>query len=106
MIGVTAAPKQKVSLTISADLLALVDRDARARGDTRSGVVEAWLRRAASASVEQEIEEATAAYYRSLRPEERSEEEQLSRGLSRAARRVAHDESDSARRPRAKRARP
>src|SRR3954469_14759546 len=67
------ARKLKVSLTISADVLALVDRDARRRHDTRSAVVEHWLRRAASASVEKEIEDATTAYYQSLRHDERAD---------------------------------
>ncbi|HEY8072467.1 MAG TPA: ribbon-helix-helix protein, CopG family [Labilithrix sp.] len=84
--------KRKVSLTISADLLELVDRDARRRNDTRSGVVEQWLRRAASATVEKEIAEATAAYYQSLRGSERAEDEALARALSKAAQRVAVDD--------------
>jgi hypothetical protein len=99
MNSMTAA-KQKVSLTIAADVLELVDQDARRRNETRSGVVEQWLRRAASASVEREIAEATAAYYQSLRRDERAEEEALSRALSTAARRVAYDDSARPRRRR------
>ena len=94
------ATKQKVSLTIAADVLELVDRDARRRNETRSGVVEQWLRRAASASVEREIAEATTAYYQSLRSDERAEEEALSRALSNAARHVAYDDSARPRRRR------
>jgi hypothetical protein len=92
--------KLKVSVTLSADLVALVDRDAERRRDTRSGVVEKWLRRAANANVEQEIADATAAYYRSLRGEERSDDEALSRGLSAAARRVSYDGVPATRRRR------
>jgi metal-responsive CopG/Arc/MetJ family transcriptional regulator len=103
MIGMKSAAKLKVSLTLSADLLALVDRDARRRQDTRSGVVEQWLRRAAAAHVEREIEEATATYYRSLRGDESAEEETLSKALSVAARRVSYDDSESPRRRLAKR---
>ena len=88
----TTAPKLKVSLTLSADVVALVDRHARRRKHTRSGVVEQWLRRAAAASAEQQIEDATAAYYRLLRGDERAEEDAMSRALSAAARRVAYDE--------------
>ncbi len=87
--SMTAAAKLKVSLTLSADVLALVDRDARRGKGSRSSIVEQWLRRAASSSVEQEIGDATAAYYRSLRGEDRTEDESLSRSLSDAARRVA-----------------
>jgi len=88
----TKANKLKVSLTLSADVVALVDRDARRRNDTRSGVVEQWLRRAAAANVERGIEEATAVYYQSLRDAERQDDEALSKALSAAARRVAYDE--------------
>ena len=94
------APKRKVSLTISEDLLALVDRYARRQNDTRSGVVEHWLRRAASATVEKEIEDATTTYYRSLRGNERAEDEALARGLSKAAQRVAYDDATRPRRRR------
>ena len=90
----TATAKLKVSLSLSADLVALVDRDARRGKGSRSGVIERWLRRAASSNLEHEIDDATAAYYRSLRGEDRTEDESLSRSLSDAARRVAfHDAS-------------
>ena len=99
----TAAAKLKVSLTLSADLVALVDRDARRRKASRSGVIEQWLRRAANAAVEQELADATAAYYRSLREEDRAEDEALARGLSDAARRVSYDDTPAPRRRRAPR---
>ena len=99
----TAAAKLKVSLTLSADLVALVDRHARRGDGSRSGVVEQWLRRAASASVEHEIDDATASYYRSLRGEDRTGDEPLSRSLSDAARRVAYDEESAPRRRQARR---
>ncbi|HEX8791477.1 MAG TPA: ribbon-helix-helix protein, CopG family [Polyangiaceae bacterium] len=89
----TAAAKLKVSLTLSADLVALVDRDARRNRSTRSGVIETWLRRAATASARREIEEATAAYYLALRAEPDDEEEVLSKALSSAAKRVRYDDA-------------
>jgi hypothetical protein len=46
-------------------------------------VVEQWLRRAANATVEKEIQDATTAYYQSLRADERAEEERLARALPR-----------------------
>jgi hypothetical protein len=103
IIGMTTAAKLKVSLSLSADVLALVDRTARRGNDTRSGVIEQWLRRAATAAAEQELTEATAAYYRSLRGDERDDDEALSRGLSEAARRVSYDDAPTA--PRRRRAR-
>jgi hypothetical protein len=62
-------------------------------------VIEQWLRRAANASVQQEIDDATAVYYRSLRDDDGTKDEALSRSLSDAARRVAHDDSAPRRRP-------
>jgi len=93
MTGMTKGAKLKLSVTISADVLALVDEDARRLGATRSGTIELWLRRAAAGNVEREIEQATVAYYRSLRGEEQKEDEALSKALSRGARRVSYDES-------------
>ncbi|HMJ50525.1 MAG TPA: ribbon-helix-helix protein, CopG family [Polyangiaceae bacterium] len=96
----TKAAKLKLSVTLSADVLALVDRDARRLGETRSGIIEQWLRRAAAGNVEREIEQATAAYYRSLRGDEQTEGEAISKALSRAARRVSYDEGVTPRRRR------
>jgi hypothetical protein len=81
--------KTKLSLTVSADLLELVDRDVRKLKGTRSSVVELWLRRAATLATERSIESATAAYYLSLQAAEA--EEPLSRALSKAAKRVSYD---------------
>jgi hypothetical protein len=103
MQGMTAAAKLKVSLTLSADLVALVDRHARRGDGSRSGVVEKWLRRAESASVQHEIEDATASYYRSLRGEDDAGSEPLSRALSDAAGRLAYDEKPAPRRRQARR---
>lgn len=89
----TKRAKLKLSVTLSADVLALVDQDARRLGETRSGIIELWLRRASAGDVEREIESATEAYYRSLRGEERKEGDVLSKALSKAARRVSYDES-------------
>jgi hypothetical protein len=91
----TSAPKLKVNLTLSADVVALVDRDAQRRKDTRSGIVEQWLRRAATAGVEQEIEDVTAAYYRSLSSEEDAEEEVGSKSPASSTRRIAYDQTRS-----------
>lgn len=87
----TAARKLKVSVTLSAEVLALVDRDAERRNDTRSGVVEDWLRRAAAAGAKADLDRDTAAYYRSLGDDERAEDEALARAASSAARRVTYE---------------
>jgi hypothetical protein len=88
----TTARKLKVSLSLSEDVVALVDRQAARLHESRSGVIEQWLRRAGSAAAEKEIEQATVAYYRSLRDADRADDEALSRASSAAARRVKYDE--------------
>jgi len=96
----TAARKLKVSLTLSSGLLRLIDRDASRKRETRSGIVEQWLRRASRAAVETEIEDATIAYYTSLSATDRAEDEALARASSKASRRLAVDEPADGRRAR------
>jgi thioesterase domain-containing protein len=95
--------KLKVSLTLSADVVALVDRDAKQHKGTRSAIVELWLRRAATAEIARSIEDATAAYYQSLRSDQRDDDESLSKALSAATRRVSYDDSRAPRPRRASR---
>lgn len=87
-----ASKKLKVSLTLSSDLVALVDRDAAERGDTRSGVIDSWLRRAASANAASAIHDATVKYYQSLTPEDAAEDDAIARASSRAAKRINYDD--------------
>jgi hypothetical protein len=79
-----------------------IDPKRTPRLERRSGVIEQWLRRAAKASAEQEINDATATYYRSIRSENNSEDEPVARALSRAAAHVAYDDAPT-KRPRARR---
>ena len=72
--------RHKVSLSLPADLVAWIDRQAaRKRGETRSGVVEravrGWARRAAA----KDIEDATVAYYQAMTATEHEEDEAWSR---------------------------
>lgn len=87
----TAARKVKVSVTLSKDLVDLIDSEAT-RAANRSAVIELWLRRAARAKAVSDIERATEEYYDSLTASERADEEALSKALSRAARKVHYDE--------------
>jgi hypothetical protein len=84
-------PKVKVSLTLAADVVDTIDRDARRTGQTRSGLAEQWLRYGASRAAERAIDDATAAYYASLSPEAREEDEAIARATSREATRVQFD---------------
>ena len=83
--------KLKVSLTLSQDLVVLIDRTANRSGSTRSGVIEAWLRTSASRAAESSVEDATAAYYASLRGEAKADDESISRAMSRSATKVTYD---------------
>jgi metal-responsive CopG/Arc/MetJ family transcriptional regulator len=97
MNGMTAARKVKVSVTLSKDLVELIDREATGAAN-RSAVVELWLRRAARTKMVRDIERATEDYYDSLSVAERTEEESLGRSLSRAARKIRYDDERPTRR--------
>jgi metal-responsive CopG/Arc/MetJ family transcriptional regulator len=84
--------KVKVSVSLPTDLVAAVDRQVRTRPKaTRSGVMEKWLRRGATAQVESDLREEVISYYTSLDANERNEEDALGRALSRSARRLEID---------------
>jgi metal-responsive CopG/Arc/MetJ family transcriptional regulator len=72
--------KHKVSLSLPADLVDWIDRQAaRKRGETRSGVVEQAVRNWAKRSAAKDIEDATVAYYQAMTPSEHQEDEAWSR---------------------------
>ena len=89
----TAAPRVKISISLPADLVADVDRRAKALpSGGRSGVIESWLRRGARAQAAADLEQAVVAYYSALSEEELADDAALSRALSAAARRLDVDE--------------
>jgi metal-responsive CopG/Arc/MetJ family transcriptional regulator len=72
--------KHKVSLSLPADLVDWIDRQAaRKRGETRSGVVEQAVRSWAKRSAAKDIEDATVAYYQAMTASEHHEDEAWSR---------------------------
>jgi metal-responsive CopG/Arc/MetJ family transcriptional regulator len=72
--------KHKVSLSLPADLVDWIDRQAaRKQGETRSGVVERAVRNWAKRSAAKDIEDATVAYYQAMTPSEHKEDEAWSR---------------------------
>jgi metal-responsive CopG/Arc/MetJ family transcriptional regulator len=83
--------KLKLSITLSEGLLRRIDRS-MGRSETRSGVIQRWLERAARLEAERELDDATAAYYDSLTRADVAEDDAIARGLSRAARKLAIDE--------------
>ncbi len=83
--------KQKISVTVATDVLRMVDRAASQSGTTRSYMIEQWLRASALRAAERTIDDATAAYYASLRPSERDDADAIARASSDAATRVSYD---------------
>ena len=84
--------KVKVSVTVSADVLARVDRHAaRRRGATRSQIIEEWLRRGARVQAQQDLESEIVAYYDGLTAEQRAEDAAIATATARAARRLDLD---------------
>lgn len=83
--------KVKVSLTLAADLVASIDRDARRTGTTRSYLVEQRLRDAATRAAERSIETATDAYYASLTGAARDEERAIASASTSAAKTIRYD---------------
>jgi metal-responsive CopG/Arc/MetJ family transcriptional regulator len=89
--------KARVTITISREVLRLVDRAADNEQDSRSAIIERWLRQGMRRSAEGAIARETIAYYRSLSDEERIEDEAFAKALGSAARRVLRS-SDSKKR--------
>jgi len=82
----------KISISLSRDLVARIDRAARAEARPRSRVLEDWLRMTARRNAARDLEEATVAYYESLTPDDRREDALMAAASSKAARRLAVDE--------------
>jgi hypothetical protein len=88
----TTARKTKLSVSLDADLVALIDRQAADESGTRSGVMARWLRQASRQTTLARLQEETASYYESLTAAERADDDQWARASSRAARRLKIDE--------------
>lgn len=90
MPTVTArAPKSKITVTLSPDLVRQLDMLLRSpEAGSRSRLVEEALRRWLQDRAQQELERQTEEYYRSLSKGERKEDEQWSKIASRSARRL------------------
>ena len=97
MRGMSAAPKVKLSITLSKDLVGRIDRFAAGRGATRSAVVERWLLRAERLETARAIEQATIDYYENLDQQARGDDEALAQASSQAARRIRVDQEGATR---------
>ena len=85
-------PRVKISVSLPRDLVARIDRAARAEARSRSRVLEGWLGASARERAARELEAATIAYYESLTPEDRREEDAIGSASSTAARRLRIDD--------------
>lgn len=94
-MGMTTARKVKISVSIDADLLGVVDRLAQQEGSTRSAVMERWLKQVSRRAQQLRLEEETAAYYDALAAPEREEDASWAAAASRAARKLVVDEPSS-----------
>jgi metal-responsive CopG/Arc/MetJ family transcriptional regulator len=90
-------PRVKISVSLPQDLVARIDRAARAEARSRSRVLEGWLRASARDRATRELEAATIAYYEGLTGEDRREEEAIASASSVAARRLRVDDVVSSR---------
>jgi len=99
----TTARKLKVSISLDAELLAVVDRRAATEKTTRSAIMEQWLRHASRQSELQRLEEETAAYYDALTPAEKEDDAEWLEFASRSAQKLTIDEPAPRRGRRARR---
>ncbi len=93
--------KAKVSVTLSRDVLAAIDRRVTG-GATRSQVIEEWLRLSALAQARRDLDTATAAYYEGRTAEQRAEDEGLAAFSTRGFERLDLDRKPRPRRHRAR----
>lgn len=89
----SASPKVKVSITIDAGVLGVVDGQAATEGTTRSAVMERLLRQISRANLVTRLEEDTAAYYDKLTGAETRDDASWAAASSRAARGLRIDEA-------------
>ncbi|HEX2659120.1 MAG TPA: ribbon-helix-helix domain-containing protein [Polyangia bacterium] len=87
----------KVSISLDAQLLGLVDRLAANEGQTRSAVIERWLREGSRRGAAARLEEETAAYYDGLSPAEKDDDAVWAAAASKATKKLVIDEDPPSR---------
>lgn len=88
----TAARKVKVSVSIDADVVGVVDVQAASEGTTRSAVMERWLRQVSRKAAATRLEEGTAVYYDNLTSAERQDDASWAAASSLSARKLRIDD--------------
>ena len=90
------ARKVKVSVSLDADLLNVVDKAAARQGTTRSELLERWLRDGQRRASVMRLQEETAAYYDSLTLAETRDDSSWAEASARSARRLQIDDETKA----------
>lgn len=93
----TTARKMKISVSLDADLIGVVDRQAEYEGATRSAIMERWLRQVSRQARVARLEDETATYYDALTPVEKAEDAAMASASSRATRKLRIDDQPAAR---------
>lgn len=91
MNSMTTARKIKISISLDAELLNVVDRLAAGEGATRSAFMERCLRQASHRAKVTRLEEETAAYYDALTEGERQDDASWAAASLKAARKLTID---------------
>ena len=92
--------RKRVSISLPADLLAEIDDRCRMLRETRSGLMEEWLRQMAVQAAQLQLDREIAAYYRGAPAAQRVRDEESVSAFSGAARGLRIDDSPGGRPPR------
>ena len=85
--------RTKLSITLAPDVVKEIDRAVERRvADSRSAVIEKWLRRVSRLNAEARLRDETIAYYESLSAADTADDTALSTAGAAAARRLNLDE--------------
>ena len=93
MISSMNTTRTKLSITLAPDVVKEIDRAVERRvADSRSAVIEKWLRRVSRLNAEARLRDETIAYYESLSAADTADDTALSTAGAAAARRLNLDE--------------
>ena len=83
--------RKRVTVSLSDELLTEIDRWSRELRETRSGLMEEWLRRGARAAAEEKLNREIERYYRTRTAAQRREDEAIATATSRWAKQIDYD---------------
>jgi hypothetical protein len=102
-VHMRARRKKPVTVSLSEELIELVDQVSKELKETRSGIIEGWLLASARQHTEAKLAREYEEYVNRRSSQERSEDEALAQAMGQAARRIDYD--NQARKPRGRRKR-